>query len=189
MYKYLLIFLFFFPLTVFSQEDGVYISLESARRNPENVRELKLKRKKIKEFPPVILTFTNLKVLDLSSNKIRRLPENISVLTQLEVLNLANNKIEKLPESIGKLKNLTELNLNRNDLLELPESMGDLIYLRKLILWSNNIDTLPESIENLSGILEVLDMRSIRMSPERQEKIRTQLPHTKIGFDHPCNCY
>lgn len=189
MYRYLLILLFLFPISLSAQENGIYTSLESARRNPEKVLELKLKRKKLKEFPVEICTFKNLRSLDLSSNKIRRIPECISKLAHLETLNLSNNKLDRLPESLGNLKALTELDLNRNDLTELPPSIGNLIHLKHLILWSNNIDELPESIENLSSTLEILDMRSIRMNPDSQEKIRKQLPHTKIGMDHPCNCY
>ena len=193
MKKIFLVIIFLLPFYCFSQSDFsdeiVFTSLESARRQPENVKVLKLKRKKLKEFPVEILSFTNLRSLDLSSNKIRRIPDGIDRLTQLEVLNLGNNRIEVLPASIGNLKNLTELNLNRNDLITLPSSVGRLMHLKKLILWSTNIDTFPEEIAALDGSLELLDMRSIRMNTEKQQIIRSLLPNTAKRFDHPCNCY
>lgn len=191
--KKLLFIILLLPFFCISQEnlsnEYVFTSLDEAMRQPDDVKVLQLKRKRLNGIPPEVYTFKNLKYLDLSSNRIKIIPERLSRLTQLEVLILSNNRIDNIPESIGDMKNLIKLDLSRNNLFELPRTIGDLIYLKELILWTNNIYSLPYEISRLDGRLEFLDMRSILINKEEQEAIRKLLPNVTIKFDRPCNCY
>ena len=159
--KKLLVVIFFLPFFSFGQ---YFNSLEEALKYPENVIHLKLKRKKIKNFPLEILKLKNLKILDLS-----------------------NNQIKELPLGIEKLLNLEELILNKNNIETLPNTIGNMSTLKRIDLWRNEIDTFPETISSLSNLIS-LDLRGILISIEKQKKIKKMLPFTKVYFDRSCNC-
>jgi Leucine-rich repeat (LRR) protein len=142
-----------------------FYSLEEAKKHPEKVEVLILKKKKYKALPKEILAFENLRVLDLSRNKIQYLPEELTALSNLE-----------------------ELILNRNDIRALPKEMGKMPKLRQLDLWSNYIDSLPDSFHG-NTTLKLLDMRGIVVTSDKQAAIRQMLPNTEILFSKSCNCH
>ena len=70
----------------FAQEDGVFTSLsEALKATPEDVVVLKLKRKKLTEFPMEILQFVNLRELYLNGNRITELPKEIGNIQHFQI--------------------------------------------------------------------------------------------------------
>ncbi len=125
-----------------------FTSIEEAMKNPEKVIKLELRKKKLKSFPPEILTFTNLQYLDLSKNHIKELPAEIAQLKNLQYFAISKNGLEEFPPKIGDLVNLFYLNANQNELTALPPQIGKLTKLKRLDLWSNNMDTFPDELKN-----------------------------------------
>lgn len=189
MLKYIfLLALMIIPFILFSQINGEYDNLELAKKNPTDVRILKLSKQKLKEFPLEIFSFANIEELDLSKNRIEVIPADIGKLTNLKVLNISRNVLTRLPAEIGKLTNLEKLILNQNEIVSLCPEISNLKKLKLLDLWGNLLDELPGSISQLKSTLEVLDMRVIYMSAEKQQAIIELLPYTEIYFSYSCNC-
>tara|TARA_B100001109_G_C18864477_1_gene476184 strand:- start:8952 stop:9539 length:588 start_codon:yes stop_codon:yes gene_type:complete len=187
-----LVFLFLTFLTkILAQEKGdvdyVFTNLQEASKAPLQVYHLDLSKQKLKEFPIVIFSFSNLKTLDLSKNKISFLPAEIENLELLVELDLSNNKIGVLPPQIGKLEFLEKLYLEKNELRALPAEIGELQNLINLNLWSNELKKVPREIENLRK-LEVLNLRGMIFDQIEIDKLDQLLPETKIFYPANCNC-
>lgn len=166
----------------------VYINLDSALANPDEVIRLNLERSKFKSLPESILHFKNLRELNLNSNKLKNIPPWLSQLDQLERLYLSKNKIEEFPAIICEIKTLKLLVLSRNDLYEFPACFGDLVNLEALDIWETNVASFPIEVENLKK-LKLLDMRAIQMNENEQGNIRALLPaDAEINFSEPCDC-
>jgi Leucine-rich repeat (LRR) protein len=165
-----------------------FSSLAEALKTPEKVIKLVLRKEKFTVFPIELWQFPNLQYLDLSKNEIRDIPDSINAFQNLQVLHLSRNNIEYMPRTIGDLSNLRILEVNQNDLYLLPPQLGKLGQLQVLDLWDNNISRFPEELKQLSGNLKVLDLRSILINYENQERIRSMLPKTKIYMSPPCKC-
>lgn len=171
------------------QSEKIFTSLKEAMKNPNEVKRLHLKKKKMDTFPEEIFQMTNLKELILSKNRIKAIPNQIDELVNLEVLDCSNNKIANISDAIGNLENLTHLILNRNDISYLPASIGNLKKIEYIDLWSNIIVELPPEIIKLKNILKELDLRVIYMSEIHQNNIKELLPNTTIHFSKTCNCH
>lgn len=165
-----------------------FTSLQEALKQPEKVVKLVLRKQKINQFPPEIWQFPNLQYLDLSKNEIQEIPDSIHAFKNLQVLHLSRNSIEYMPRTIGDLANLRILEVNQNDLYLIPPQLGKLQKLEVLDLWDNNISRFPEELKQLSDNLKVLDLRSILINFENQERLRKMLPKTKIYMSPPCKC-
>lgn len=165
-----------------------YTDLATALKEPEKVVKLTLRKQKYDSFPAELWKFPNLQYLDLGKNKIKEVPDSINFFTNLQVLHLSKNEIEFLPREIGDLSNLMILDINQNELTSLPPQIGKLKKLRYLDLWSNNLSIFPEELAELSGTLQVLDLRVILINADQQEKIRAMLPKTTIYMSPPCKC-
>jgi len=163
-------------------------SLAEASLNPEEVYKLNLRKKKLKSIPPVIFTFTNLRVLNLSKNKIKDIPDAISELVQLTELDLSDNKIEVLPSSIASLINLRKFVFNRNPIDSLPPGIGELKKLEILDLWGTQIVNFPSEISKLNSTLKVLDLRVIFMNQTQQDRILKLLPDVEVFLSRGCDC-
>jgi Leucine-rich repeat (LRR) protein len=74
-----------------------------------------------------------------------------------------------------------------NEIAYLPSCVGGLSNLEKLDLFKNPIRKLPQELTQLKN-LKLLELRSIKFSPEFQEKWEEALPNVKIMFDPPCDC-
>lgn|GEM_PF-183436 len=164
-----------------------FTSIKEAMKHPEQVIKLELRKKRLKKFPPEILTFTNLQYLDISKNDIEELPDEIGHLKNLQYLAVSRNGLQEFPTQIGDLKNLYYLEANNNDLTSLPTEIGKLDKLRILDLWSNDIDQFPSEIRNLKNLL-LLDLRVIMIPDAEQNRVQSLLPHTKIFFSPYCKC-
>jgi len=192
----LLVLVFFFFTDIYGQEPiksfpdslRVFIDLQLALQNPDNVYRLKLKREHLKNIPAeVFSSFKNLQYLDLSKNSLTELPPEIGNLKNLKHLNLSKNKLSTLPPEIGKLESLKELVVNQNNIASLPDEIGDLKKLEFFDLWSNEITQFPPTISNLKKLKE-LDLRVILLDDDQQKAIKELVPHTKVQFSPGCNC-
>lgn len=195
--KTLLVILALFPSLLFAQYDydslmsngnTVYTDLTQALQNPESVKILDLSKQKLERIPTDVFRLINLEVLVLSKNKIEEIPPEIESLKNLKVLDLSRNKLVRVPPEIGQLINLEILILNQNAIFELNPAIGSLKKLKILDLWGNEIDEMPYEISDLKGSLELLDMRVIYMTAEKQQAIIELLPYTQIYFSNSCNC-
>ncbi|MDO9001234.1 MAG: leucine-rich repeat domain-containing protein [Bacteroidota bacterium] len=198
MKKLIFIFLIFLiKISGYSQEtllDSValsihdeYTNLDSARKHPDDVIKLVLRKKKYKSFPSQILKFKNLQYLDLSKNLIKEIPDSIIILKNLQVLIVSKTGLESLPNTIGGLKNLKYLNVNQNEIGRLPYSFGELENLEIADLWSNNLDYFPETLKKLNK-LKSMDLRNILIPQIHQDNIQSMLPNTIIYFSPACKC-
>lgn len=193
----LLILILSLKLSSFAQEallDSVALSiydeftdLDSARRDPDKVVKLILRKKKLKDFPMQILKFKNLQYLDLSKNFLKELPDSITKLKNLQYLIVSKNSLESLPNTIGGLKNLKYINVNQNEIGRLPYSFGDLENLEIADLWSNNLEYFPETLKKLTK-LKSMDLRNILIPQIHQDNIQSMLPNTVIFFSPACKC-
>lgn len=170
-----------------SDSSRVYVSLEEALKNPDQVFHLKLSRKKLGMFPEEISQLKNLQSLNLSKNKIIFIPPAIANLKKLRKLDLSSNKIEILPPEIGQLSELTNLVLSQNDIDSLPAEMASLKKLERLELWDTSVSNFPPEMSNLEN-LKYIEMRGIMLNDEDQQKIIEQFPSAKIFFSPSCNC-
>jgi Leucine-rich repeat (LRR) protein len=165
-----------------------YSDLIEATKNPEKVYKLNLHKKKLKEIPKEVFSFTNLQDLNLSKNKLTEIPIDIGKLTNLQVLDVSANNIAVVPKEIGTLVNIKKLIFNQNDISSLPPEIGNLTKMTFLDMWGNNIQELPKEISKLQNTLKVIDLRVISIKDPKQEEIEKQLPNTKMFFSKACNC-
>jgi len=164
-----------------------FTDLDSARRNPDAVVKLVLRKKKYKDFPMQILKFKNLQYLDLSKNSLKELPDSIITLKKLQYLIVSKNSLEALPNTIGGLKNLKYINVNQNEIGRLPYTFGNLENLEIADLWSNNLEYFPETLKQLTK-LKTMDLRNILIPQIHQDNIQSMLPNTLIYFSPACKC-
>lgn len=102
--------------------------------NLTNLKELWLKRNKLKSLPDSIGNLTNLENLTLGDNNLESLPDSFCYLTKLRSLGLDENRLKSLPDNFGNLVNLSGLYLDDNDWESLPNSFGRLTKLKSLVL-------------------------------------------------------
>ena len=165
----------------------MYTSIEEAMLNPDSVRYLNLKHKKLKSIPNEVFLFKNLEILDISKNKLVELPEEIEKLVKLREISVANNSLTTLPIQIGKLVQLKKIIAYQNNIALLPTTIGNLKNLELLDLWSNEIESFPEEIKALKQ-LKFVDLRGIMLTDEQKANIKSLLPNAQIEFSMGCNC-
>lgn len=163
-----------------------YTNLEEAMKEPDKVRRLVLKNKKLKEIPAEIFLFKNLVELDLRGNKIKSIPPAIANLTKLRYLNLSRNDIDSIPAAFGELKSLVYVELGQNAISYIAPQFKQLTSLEYISLWENELTYIPEC-SNLN--IKELDLRSIIITASQREQIKDALPEkTIIYFSPDCNC-
>jgi Leucine-rich repeat (LRR) protein len=165
----------------------IYTSIEEAMHNPDSVRYLSLKHKKLKVIPKEVFLFKNLEILDISKNKLEEIPEDIEKLENLRELSVSNNSLTSLPIQIGRLVKLKKIIAYQNNIALLPTTIGNLVNLEMLDLWSNEIEAFPEEIKSLKQ-LKYVDLRGIMLSDEQKANIKALLPNAQIEFSMGCNC-
>ena len=170
-----------------AQRDRVYKSLKEVR-NPDSVYQLRLHFKRLKQIPPKVFTFRNLRSLDLGRNFIDSIPPEIGQLTNLEQLDLRRNRIKVVPPELGLLTNLKVLNLSRNPILDLPDEMSSLTSLEELLIWCTGVISFPPSFVALNETLRVIDMRVCPLTYDDQQAIEQLLPSPRKRWDYVCNC-
>ena len=170
-----------------AQRNREYKSLKEVR-NPDSVYILKLRYKRLRQIPPKIFTFRNLRKLDLSRNFIDSIPPEIAQLSNLEELNLRRNKIRIVPNEIGQLRQLRKLDMSRNPILDLPDAMSNLRNLEELIIWCTGIVSFPPSFVALNETLKLIDLRVCPLTYDDQQAIMELLPSPRKRWDYVCNC-
>ncbi len=165
----------------------MYTSIEEAMLNPDSVKYLSLKHKKLRIIPKEVFLFKNLEVLDISKNKLEEIPEDIEKLVKLREISVANNSLTTLPIQIGKLVQLKKIIAYQNNIALLPTTIGNLKNLELLDLWSNEIESFPEEIKALKQ-LKFVDLRGIMLTDEQKANIKSLLPNAQIEFSMGCNC-
>lgn len=143
---------------------GQVKSLEVALKAPEEVVHLRLKRKKLKEFPIQILQLKNLEVLDLS-----------------------NNKLTSLPDELIQLKHLKKLILSRNYFVEFPAVLMRMKQLEHIDLWNNFLEDLPEGAGDFPSI-RFFDIRGVLLMPDVYEKLSGWYNPDIFKISPPCDC-
>lgn len=159
-----IVWCFFICLTANLFAQDTFYSLEEALKQPEKVKRLILKRKKLESIPKEILH-----------------------LQDLEELNLTGNRLSILPKEILKLKKLKKLNLSRNRFQEFPEILVEMYWLQYLDLWDNEIENVALGVESMKALKE-LELRGIQLPQQRIDSIQALLPQAKVFFSDPCDC-
>ena len=166
----------------------VFTSLEAALKKPEQTIRLELKKQKLKEIPPAVLSLSNLQYLDLTRNKIDTLPPELGQLKNLRVLILNRNEIDYIPAVIGELKHLLILRASNNYLWEIHKNISELQELEILDIWANSLVILPDEIQDMPGLQEI-DMRVNPVKREVQEELQEYLPNCIMHFSYDCKCF
>ena len=172
----------------FSQSDfKVYDWDELIECDPDSIYAISFKKHKLDSLPVELFEFKNLLYLNLEKNKLKTLPENFSSFSKLRVLDLGKNQFTVFPLLLCELKDLEILKFHQNEISYLPECIGNLVQLEELDLFKNPIRKLPQELAQLEK-LKLLELRSIKFSPEFQQKWELALPNTRVMFDPPCDC-
>lgn len=135
--------------------------LDALLPRAEEITELDLSDRKLRQLPEQLYAFTNLRVLSLADNDaIGGLGERIGELTALEELSLAGMGLTSLPEAIGRLHELRVLNISGNNLTALPEQLGDLPRL-EVLRAAHLTCPVPDAVARL-GTLRELDLSNLQ---------------------------
>uniref|UniRef100_A0A1I7TS32 Disease resistance R13L4/SHOC-2-like LRR domain-containing protein n=1 Tax=Caenorhabditis tropicalis TaxID=1561998 RepID=A0A1I7TS32_9PELO len=116
------------------------------------LRNLELSENKIREIPPFIGQFTQLKQLHLSNNCLESLPDEIGSMKKLEILNLAGNNLQSLPDTIVGCIDLRTLDISSNSFTQFPVALVACVQLDILNMNGNQIEKLPDEISDLKVI-------------------------------------
>lgn len=165
----------------------VYKDLQEALKNPDDVVQLVLKKKKYTSIPSEIWSFKNLEYLDLSKNKLDSVPVEIKSLKKLKVLKLAKNDFSSMPNVLYELKNLEILVISDNEIAFLSPAIQKMKSLKYLDLYRNNIYMVPEEMSQMKSLVK-MDLRGISLNVNQQAGVREVLPNVKVYFSPPCNC-
>jgi Leucine-rich repeat (LRR) protein len=142
-----------------NNQPGTYFSLDSAFKNPTDVRILNLRYAGLRTLPPTISKFQN-----------------------LQIVYLAGNDMITLPPEIGQLKQLTEIHLEDNFIRSLPKEIAQLENLRVLIMPYNDLDSFPTAICPLKNLTKV-NMRGSKIPQKSQDSIKQVMPNCHFSFN------
>lgn len=197
MQKKLILYIFFLVASIqgiaqavpYVQLDSLkmYTDLDKALANANEVFRLDLSKKKLKEIPSEVYSFTNLQELILNKNKIDSIPADISKLENLQILRISANKLKSIPTPIYELKNLIVLELSDMNVIGIPDRISELQNLQELILWGNIIGEYSGELANLPD-LKVLDLLHNEMSVAEQEFLKSILSEVTLHLSDPCDC-
>jgi len=169
-------------------DDGVYNSIEKALENPQLVKELRLKGKKMESLPIEVGNFSNLKILDLRRNRLTQLPASLANCENLEVLLLGKNKLTQIPNVVFACKKLKRLSVSSNKISHFPEEIRTLQHLSYLDFFDTYIENLPlESLQKMPNLKE-LDLRRTFIFTPEAKAYNEVLPHLKIQSNPGCDC-
>ncbi|HSW77038.1 MAG TPA: leucine-rich repeat domain-containing protein [Candidatus Saccharimonadales bacterium] len=145
------------------------------------INVLNLSHQKIKVLPPEIGQLNHLQQLYLSNIQLSTLPPEMGNMSSLQILYLANNQLNAFPPELGHLRDLQYLDLSYNQLSVLPPEIGQFIHLQTLYLTDNQLSALPPEIGKLNH-LKFLDLQYNNLSSKIKNKLKQQLPNTKIIY-------
>ncbi|KAG8177057.1 hypothetical protein JTE90_024944 [Oedothorax gibbosus] len=117
-----------------------------------NLRTLDISNNKIKELPPALEQFKNLKNLTAVQIHITSLPSEMGSLKKLECVNFSMNELTSLPDSFASLVNLRTINLSNNKFREFPAVFTHMKRLEMLDLSHNKLTAVPDHVKDVSAI-------------------------------------
>lgn len=126
-----------------------YYHLDKALANPEDVKVLHLRNRRLKELPEEIGTLKNVEKMNLSGNNIKDLPDSFAQLKKLKSLKMQQNGLEKVPEVLLKLPQLEWLSVRYNRIRKLPQDIHHMQGLVTLLAYSNRLQALPANIAKM----------------------------------------
>ena len=129
--------------------------------NLRHLRSLDLSDNNLRQLPADCGNLTQLRELRLERNELTEFPPGLCQSAWrhcLQTLNLNGNKLRgcALPLQFGQLTSLVDLSVDDNELTALPPSLGSLAALRRLSLAKNQLQILPASCLKLR--LDSLDI-------------------------------
>ncbi len=147
-----------FGISAFAQSqsndisEGVFYTIEEAKKEPLTVKVLILEHMNFEKVPEELSQFVNIEVLSLKGNSLATLPSYFSSLIYLHDLNLAENIFFIIPEQLFKMPALRIINIYGNQLTEIPEYISALKSLYRLNISYNKIAKLPLSLFDLNEL-------------------------------------
>lgn len=108
-------------------------------------------------------------------------PKEICEIEDIDQVMITSNKIASIPPEIANMKVLTNLNLSSNAFTNIPAVIGQLSKLEKLDLSNNPITDFSQELGQLVE-LKKLNLKKTKLSPEKQDALKTLLPNCKISF-------
>jgi len=163
-----------------NQPSNYFTSLKEAFKHPERVNILSLTGQGLTELPPEIKVLTNMYQLHLTDNRLRTFPDEIEELSKLGFLAAGDNIIDSLPLALAKCP-LFWLDLRNNRLRYLPEEFGQIKTLEWVNLENNQLSSIPGTVTDMPK-LHTLKLKGNPITKEELDKIKKQLPGTKIEF-------
>ncbi len=129
--------------------------LDAMLAHADDVTEVDLSNKRLREFPEQLFALPNLRKLSLAGNSdLPGIPERIAELAALEELDLSDLRLEQLTPAIGGLKNLRVLDISGNRLEAVPDELGDLPSLE--VLRAGDLECpVPDALSRLSTLVEL----------------------------------
>lgn len=124
----------------------LFTTIQSARKNPTDVRRLRLERPTEGDVVEALTTCTLLRELTIDWYTLKSLPQDVDGLPHLESLSVLNSPVNEIPSFVLKSNKLKHLGFRQCDLAQIPEAIGNLRHLVLLDFWQNHIKGLPESI-------------------------------------------
>lgn len=97
-------FIYILSFSSLSAQEGIYLSLDSALKNPLDVKELYIFEKNITAIPSDVDKLSNLEHLDITETSIITIPVELYNLKNLKILRIGWGKLEYLPDGIGKYR-------------------------------------------------------------------------------------
>ncbi|XAR54379.1 hypothetical protein NMG60_11029478 [Bertholletia excelsa] len=156
--------------------------------NLSYVRELSLRKYRIKEIPSSIGNLKHLRHIDLSYSHIESLPDSFGDLYNLQTLNLEGcNYLNEISMYMGKLTKLRHLSLP-SSLKEMPLGIGKLTSLQTLshfIITKGNGSRIKElgDLNHLRGALCVSGLESIvDVEDVRKANLKNKLRLSKLSM-------
>lgn len=149
----------------------------------ENATVLDLSNKGLTKVTSDIYSKTATTELILSNNGIKTLPSEIGKMTNVTIFKIDHNLLDgSLLGEIRQMSKLTQLDVSYNNMTGVPAELGQLSYLQTLNYSYNKIDNLPNELSNLKNNLKELDLTGNPLNPDKINKIKAQLPNTRIVF-------
>jgi hypothetical protein len=154
----------------------------SASTQTKSSSTLDLSNKGLTSVGPAIYNQTDTTALILSNNNIQTLPSEMGKMTKLEVFKIDHNRLDG--SLIGEIRKmpLTNLDVSYNNLTGMPAEIGQLNKLEVLNYSYNHVTGLPNELAKLKSTLKELNLTGNPVSQDTLNKLRAELPNTKIIF-------